>query len=175
MICPFAFGAGIEGALRSFPLSRVYQLLEPGPVVLLTTAHRSRANVMTMSWHMMVEFEPPLLACIVSEANFTFRTLRSTGEAAIAIPARGLADKVVKVGNCSGKDTDKSSRFGLTPVAARQVSPPLISECFCNLECRVTDTNLVKRYNLSSSRSLRRGSTPRRRTRRPAPPRIRRI
>ena len=43
-----------------FPLSKVYQLLEPGPVVLLTAAHKGRANVMTMSWHMMLEFEPPL-------------------------------------------------------------------------------------------------------------------
>ena len=45
--------------------SKVYQLLEPGPVVLLTTADKGRANVMTMSWHMMVEFEPPLVACVV--------------------------------------------------------------------------------------------------------------
>lgn len=36
---------------RTFPLSRVYQLLEPGPVVLLTTARNGRPNVMTMSTH----------------------------------------------------------------------------------------------------------------------------
>ena len=53
---------------KPLPLSKVYQLLEPGPVVLLTTAHKGRANVMTMSWHMMVEFEPPLVACVVSSA-----------------------------------------------------------------------------------------------------------
>ena len=134
--------------MRDCPLSRVYQLLEPGPVVLLTTASRGRANVMAMSWHMMVEFEPPLLACVVSDANFSFRALRSTGEAVIAIPSRGLADKVVQVGNCSGIDVDKFKRFGLTPLPSRQISPPLIRECFCNLECRVKDTSLVKRYNL---------------------------
>ncbi len=66
----------------------------------------------------------------------------------IAIPARGLADKVVKVGNCSGSEIDKFKRFGLSPLAARHISPPLIAECFCNLECRVTDTSLVRRYNL---------------------------
>lgn len=48
--------------LKNLPLSEVYTLLEPGPVVLLTTAHRGRANVMTLSWHMMMEFNPPLLA-----------------------------------------------------------------------------------------------------------------
>lgn len=39
-------------------LSQVYRLLEPGPVVLLTTAQDGRANVMAMSWHMMMEFQP---------------------------------------------------------------------------------------------------------------------
>ncbi len=135
-------------AVRQYDLSKVYQLLEPGPVVLLTTASNGRANVMTMSWHMMVEFEPPLVACVVSEANFSFAALRSTGEAVIAIPARGLADKVVKVGNCSGRNDDKFKRFGLTPLPSRQVGPPLIKECFSNLECRTKDTRLVKRYDL---------------------------
>lgn len=48
--------------MRSLRLSKVCQLLEPGPVVLLATAHKGQANVMTMSWHMMVDFEPPLVA-----------------------------------------------------------------------------------------------------------------
>ena len=39
--------------MRSMPLSKVYQLLEPGPVVLVTTASSGRVNAMTMSWHMM--------------------------------------------------------------------------------------------------------------------------
>jgi flavin reductase (DIM6/NTAB) family NADH-FMN oxidoreductase RutF len=52
--------------MRQLPLAKVYQLIEPGSVVLLTTAAKGRANVMTMSWHMMVDFEPPLIACIVS-------------------------------------------------------------------------------------------------------------
>lgn len=134
--------------IRQYNLSKVYQLLEPGPVVLLTTASRGRPNVMTMSWHMMMEFEPPLVGCIVSEANFSFAALRSTKEAVIAIPDRSMADKVVKVGNCSGRNNDKFKRFGLTPFPARHIRPPLIEECFCNLECRVRDTRLVKSYNL---------------------------
>jgi flavin reductase (DIM6/NTAB) family NADH-FMN oxidoreductase RutF len=123
-------------------------LLEPGPVVLLTTARKGRANVMTMSWHMMVEFEPPLVACIVSSANHSFAALRSTSECVIAVPALELAPKVVKVGNCSGRDLDKFTAFGLTPIPAARVAPPLVAECFANLECKVADTSLVKRYNL---------------------------
>ena len=38
--------------------------------------------------------------------------------------------------------------FGLTPVAAKKVTPPLIAECLANIECRVSDAGLVRKYNL---------------------------
>src|ERR1035437_6857304 len=84
--------------MKDLPLSKVYQLLEPGPVVLLATVRRGRANIMTMSWHMMVEFEPPLVACVVSNANHSFAALRATKECVIAIPTQRLAPKVVQTG-----------------------------------------------------------------------------
>lgn len=134
--------------MRKLPLSKVYQVLEPGPVVLLSTARRGIANVMTMSWHMMVDFEPPRLACIVSDANHSFAALRATGECVIAVPAVKLARKVVAIGNVSGRDVDKLTKFGLTALPSSSVGPPLIGECFVNLECRVIDTRLVKPFNL---------------------------
>ncbi len=134
--------------MRNLPLSKVYQLLEPGPVVLLTTAHKGRANVMAMSWHMMVEFEPPLIACIVSNRDHSFTALRAIKECVIAIPAVELAKKVVAVGNCSGREIDKFEAFNLTPAKAECVGAPLVVECFANIECRVVDTRLINRYNL---------------------------
>ena len=134
--------------MRPLPLSKVYQLLEPGPVVLLTTARSGHPNVMTMSWHMMVEFEPPMVACVVSDANYSFAALRKTGQCVIAVPARALAAKVVTIGNVSGRDVDKFAASGLTPQPAKTVAAPLIAECFTNLECQVIDTRLVNRFNL---------------------------
>ena len=134
--------------MRAMPLSKVYQLLEPGPVVLLTTARRGVANVMTMSWHTMVEFEPPQVACVVSSANHSFAALRATRECVIAVPPLGLASTVVGVGNTSGRSIDKFAEFGLTAKPSARVTPPLLKECFANLECRVTDTRLVNDYNL---------------------------
>ena len=112
--------------MKEFPLSKVYQLLEPGPVVLLATARKDRPNVMTMSWHMMVEFEPPLVACVVSQANYSFAALRTTRECVIAIPAAQLARKIVGIGNGSGREVDKFAKFQLTPLPAKSVAPPLI-------------------------------------------------
>jgi flavin reductase (DIM6/NTAB) family NADH-FMN oxidoreductase RutF len=116
--------------------------------VLLVTAGRGAANLMTLSWHMMVEFEPPLVACIVSDANYSFAALRGTRECVIALPSVELASQVVEVGNCSGRDVDKFAAFRLTPMPAERVAPPLIARCFANLECRVCNTRLVNTYNL---------------------------
>jgi len=76
---------------RSLPLAKVYGLLEPGPVVLLTTAHRGKANVMTLSWHTMMEFEPPLVGCVVSGRDYSFTALKATRQCVINIPTAELA------------------------------------------------------------------------------------
>lgn len=133
---------------RSLPLPRVYRLLEPGPVVMVTTARDGRANVMTLSWHMMMDFEPPLVAFVMSNRNYSFGLLRATRECAINIPTVELAAKTVRVGNASGRKIDKFERFGLTPVPASRVKAPLIAECYANLECKVVDASLADRYNV---------------------------
>ena len=131
-----------------FPLSQVYRLLEPGPVVLVTSARAGRANVMTMSWHMMVEFEPPTVACVISNRGFTFDILRETRECVINIPTVELAKKVVACGNTSGRAVDKFKKFRLTPLPAARVAAPLISECYASLECKVIDSSMVDKYCL---------------------------
>ena len=132
---------------RTLPLARVYRLLEPGPVVLLTTAHKGRANVMALSWHTMLEFEPPLVGCVVSNRNHSFEALRTTGECVIAIPTAEIAPKVVRCGNVSGRRIDKFAAVGLTPVPATLVGAPLVAECRANLECKVVDRRMVNTYN----------------------------
>jgi flavin reductase (DIM6/NTAB) family NADH-FMN oxidoreductase RutF len=117
-------------------------------VVLLTTASKGRANIMAMSWHMMVDFEPPLVACVVSNANYSFAALRATKECVIAIQALKLASQVVAIGNCSGHDVDKFKSFHLTSAPAERIAAPLVAECFANLECRVVDTRLLNKFNL---------------------------
>jgi flavin reductase (DIM6/NTAB) family NADH-FMN oxidoreductase RutF len=135
-------------ARRAYPLAKVYGLIEPGPVVLLTTAGPDRPNVMTLSWLMPVEFEPPQVACVLSNRDYSYDLLRASGECALNIPTVELADKVVAVGNCSGREVDKFAAFGLTAVPGRRVAAPLVGECWASLECRLHDQGMAKRYGL---------------------------
>lgn len=129
------------------PLAEVYAILEPGPVVLLSTAQAGRVNLMPMSWHTMMEFEPPLVGCVVGAANHSFKALEATGECVLNVPTAELLDQLVACGNSHGDQVDKFATFGLTARPSAQVAVPRVEECWANLECRVVDRQLVGRYD----------------------------
>lgn len=132
---------------KSLALSKVYRVLEPGPVVMVTTARKGQFNIMTMSWHTMMEFEPPVIGCVISNRNYSFNVLKSTKQCVINVPTVDLAAKVVKCGNLSGSKVDKFKALQLTPMKATAVQAPLIDECYINLECKVIDMRMVTQYN----------------------------
>jgi flavin reductase (DIM6/NTAB) family NADH-FMN oxidoreductase RutF len=130
-----------------FPTSRIRRYLEPGPIVLVSSARDGRTNIMTMGWHMVMEFTPSLVGCVISGANHSFAMIRSSGECVINLPTTSLTDIVVGIGNTSGAEIDKFEHFGLTPEKADLVQAPLIAECHACLECRLHDDALVEKYN----------------------------
>lgn len=134
-------------AKKSFSLSKVYSLLESGPVIMVTTARKEKSNIMTLSWHTMMEFEPPLVGFVMSDRNYSFDLLKKTRECVINIPTVQIAEKVVGCGNTHGDRVNKFEKFGLTPKPASLVGAPLIAECYASFECRVTDTKMVTRYD----------------------------
>jgi flavin reductase (DIM6/NTAB) family NADH-FMN oxidoreductase RutF len=134
--------------MKEFPISKAFQFIEPGPVVLVSTAQKGqRPNIMTMSWHMVMDFTPQF-ACIIGPWDFTFKALSATKECVIAIPTVDMIGKVIEIGNYSGKDIDKFKSNKLTPLPARNVQAPLIAECLANIECRVVDTVKVNKYSM---------------------------
>ena len=133
---------------KELALSKVYKLLEPGPVVLMTTCYKDEIDVMAMSWTMPIEFEPPMFACIVSNRNHSFDLLKKSKECVINIPQEKMLDRVVKIGNVSGKKVDKFQKFNLLTEKAQTVKAPLLSECFANLESKVIDMRFVEKYGM---------------------------
>lgn len=131
--------------MRAFPLRKAFTLLEPGPVVLVTTSDGRRDNVMTISWTMVLDFTPRF-ALTTGAWNHSYAALRKTKECVIALPTIDLLDTVVGIGTCSGTDTDKFARFGLTAVRGKRVRAPLIRECLANIECRVVD--IVRKHDI---------------------------
>jgi flavin reductase (DIM6/NTAB) family NADH-FMN oxidoreductase RutF len=133
---------------KTFPLAKVYQLLEPGSVVMVTTAYKDKVNAMTMAWYTMIDFNPPMVGCIISDQDYSFNLLKKSKECVINIPTVELAAEVVGVGSTTGSKIDKFKKFNLTTEPASLIAAPLINECYANLECKVIDMHMASKYNL---------------------------
>jgi flavin reductase (DIM6/NTAB) family NADH-FMN oxidoreductase RutF len=131
--------------MKAIPMSKSFTLIEPGPVVLITTNDGEKNNIMTISWTMVMDFSPRF-AITTGPWNYSYKALRNAKECVIAIPTVDLIDQVVGIGTCSGADTDKFTKFGLTPLKAKHVGAPLIKECLANIECKVID--VVEKHNI---------------------------
>lgn len=133
---------------RDFPVGNVRRYLEPGPIVLVSSSWRGQSNIMTMGWHMIMEFEPSLIGCYIWSENHSFSMVRRSRACVINLPTVDLAAQVVGIGNCSGRDTDKFEKFGLTAEPGNKVTAPLIRECYASFECRLRDDKLIDKYSL---------------------------
>lgn len=131
-----------------FPVSDIRRFMEPGPIVLVSSAWKDRTNIMTMGWHMVMGFMPSLLGCYIWDANYSFELIRRSRQCVINIPTTDLINETVGVGNCTGREVDKFKEFGLTPLPAVEVDAPLIKECYANFECRLYDGRNISRHGL---------------------------
>jgi flavin reductase (DIM6/NTAB) family NADH-FMN oxidoreductase RutF len=131
-----------------FPVWRARKYLETGPIVLVASHWRGRDNVMTLGWHMVMEFSPSLIALMISAGNHSHHMIRSARECVVNLPTTVLTDAVVGCGNTTGAEIDKFARFGLTREPAQTVAAPLIGEAHAAFECRLHDDRLVDDYNV---------------------------
>jgi flavin reductase (DIM6/NTAB) family NADH-FMN oxidoreductase RutF len=135
----------METPMESLPLTKAFTLIEPGPVILVTTNDGRKDNVMTLTWSMVLDFAASF-AITTGPWNHSFAALCETRECVLSIPTVDLIDTAVGIGTCSGCDTDKFAKFGLTRAKGESVRAPLIKECLANIECRVVD--LIERHNI---------------------------
>ena len=133
---------------HDFPVDDVRRFLEPGPIVLVSSAHKGETNIMTLGWHMILGQEPSLVGCFIWDQNHSHRLIKKSKECVINVPTVDLAEKVVGIGNTTGAEIDKFDEFGLTRAPGTEVDAPLVEECFASFECRLVDKSLIKKYSL---------------------------
>jgi flavin reductase (DIM6/NTAB) family NADH-FMN oxidoreductase RutF len=131
---------------RNFPVAKVRRFLEPGPVILVSSAYKGERTIMTMGWHMMLDYDR--VGCFIWDQNYSHELVRRSKECVINMPTYDLAAAVIGIGNTHGPDPDKFEAFGLTAGGASEVGAPLIEECYANFECRLVDSTLVRKYSL---------------------------
>src|SRR5450432_2055878 len=93
---------------KNFPVDKVRRFLEPGPIVLVSSEYKGERNIMTMGWHMMMEYS--LIGCFIWDQNHSFSLIRRSKQCVINIPTFDMINTIIGIGNCSGRDTNKLDR-----------------------------------------------------------------
>lgn len=118
---------------------RIYRLLYPRQVVLVTCIEKEEPNIIPLAWSIPLSFEPPLVGISISPKRYSHGLIQRSREFVINIPTLKLLKAVMETGSCSGREVEKFSKCGLTPAPAKKVRPPIISECIAHLECRLKE------------------------------------
>ena len=130
-------------------LSKSYRLLNHGPTVLVSSAHGGVSNIMAASWSMPLDFLPPKICVVIDRKTLTRELVDASGEFALNIPSRMLAETTLAVGSKSGREGNKFSELGLHTFAAEKIAAPLLEGCVGWLECRViAEPHIQEKYDL---------------------------
>jgi len=123
--------------MKEVSKDRVYRLLHPRQVVLVTCAEEGKPNVLTVAWSTPLSFDPPLVGVSIGKNRYSHGVISRTKEFAISVPPSSLLEKVKRCGTLSGRKGDKFREVGLTPFPSRRLRAPVVKEGVAHLECRV--------------------------------------
>lgn len=124
--------------------SQVGRLLQPGPLVLVTSMHRAQHNVMTAGWLVTLGIDPPRIGVSIHPSRLTHELISKSELFGLSIPTLDLLNAVHRCGVESGRDRDKFLAASLTPMDALEIDVPLVAECVAHVEC-----GLAQRLTLS--------------------------
>jgi flavin reductase (DIM6/NTAB) family NADH-FMN oxidoreductase RutF len=105
---------------RDFPVDKVRRFLEPGPIVLVSSAYRGERDIMTMGWHMIMMDDPSLVGCFIWDQNFSHDLVRRSKECVINVPETAIAKAVVGICNYHGP---MPQMYGARAIRLRQPNP----------------------------------------------------
>jgi flavin reductase (DIM6/NTAB) family NADH-FMN oxidoreductase RutF len=100
----------------------------------------SKPNVMTAAWVGICCSKPPSVAISLRKATYTYGNIMERKAFTVNIPSEKYVREADYFGITSGKDVDKFSATGLTPVKSELVDAPYVQEFPLVLECKVTHT-----------------------------------
>lgn len=133
-----------------------YRPVFPTPTGLITSVDaEGKPNIITLGEVFNISIRKPVICGIaIRPATYSHGLISAQGEYVINLPSAELLGQVMQCGSVSGRDADKFRLFGLTPIPASHVAPPLIAECPVNIECKVVGIETVGDHDLFKGQVL---------------------
>ena len=116
-------------------------IVYPTPVLVVGTYDGAgKPNVMTAAWGGICCSIPPCIAVSLRKATYTHGNIVNRKCFTINVPSEAHVREIDFFGMASGRNTDKFSACGLTPVRSEIIDAPYVKEFPFVLECRLLHT-----------------------------------
>ena len=113
-------------------------IIYPTPVLVIGTYDKDgKANVMTAAWAGICCSAPPCVGVSLRKATYTYGNIMERKAFTVNVPSEDHAKQADYFGIASGRDVDKLSRAGLTPIKSELVDAPYVKEFPLILECKL--------------------------------------
>jgi flavin reductase (DIM6/NTAB) family NADH-FMN oxidoreductase RutF len=117
-------------------------MLYPTPVLAVGSYDaEGRPNVMTAAWGGIACSKPPCISVSLRSATASHGNIIARKAFTISLPGREQAAQTDYFGLVSGRDVEKFTAAGLTPVTAEFVDAPSVGEFPLVVECAVVQVN----------------------------------
>ncbi len=124
-------------------------MLYPLPVVMVSCCDKNgKPNIITIAWAGTICSDPAMVSISVRKERHSYEMIKETGEFVINLTTEELVRATDYCGVRSGRDVDKFTECGLTPIPANKVSAPLIAESPINLECVVREVKELGSHDM---------------------------
>lgn len=124
-------------------------ILYPTPVwVIGSYDKRGKPNVMAASWAGICGSQPPCVQVSLRKATYTFGNIMERKAFTVNIPSAKYVRETDYFGIESGKNTDKLSDTGLSPIKSSLVDAPYVEEFPFVIECKLIHTFEVGLHTL---------------------------
>ncbi len=118
---------------------KAYQLLNFSPLLLISTISAdNKYDIAPIAWHCPVDYEPVTKMMIACDKNHkTSKNIQETKQFCISVPHINQLKMVNDLGSCSGHDTDKIKKYGLTVINSEIIDCVTPGDCIAYIECKV--------------------------------------
>lgn len=121
----------------------------PTPCWIVGTYDKSgKPNVMAAAWAGVCCSKPPCVAVSLRKATYSYDSIVQRKAFTVSIPSESHVKEADFFGMASGRDVDKFTATGLTPVRSDLVDAPYVAEFPLILECKLIHTLVIGLHTL---------------------------
>ena len=117
-------------------MEKLYRMIYPMRVVLVSTGAEGKDTIMTAAWCFPLSMDPPMFGVSMTRKKFTYELIQKSKKFAINIPGEELKKETLFCGRNSGRDVNKFEK--LTKEEGK-TGTPLVKECLSSIECELVD------------------------------------